>query len=671
MELNRAVLKELQSITGLQELHVRLQAGPSLFQPPPALPLSAPLLDVSTPSVPSFLSALATSDSTNSSTAAAVKQDASSTFSSAPNHVPVSQNPIFSGFHHLKHLAVLDIDALDYIPEIASSIRNCSSTLTELTLSFSEALAMKARKPAIEDSDDSDLENDEFSNPLAPPPPTTSNGGSHETPQDKEAKRKIAKRTQEGVLEKLLGVERQSTTIPKKDVKDAPAQTEDGRQRLRALELRLYNSSVENLLIAVTTLLANSEKVLGMDKNKGPLVWAMLRELGQSMLKSSRGISVPSAGDVAGKASAVSEVGKTVATQPDKEVGDKDVSTKIGSSTMANGSVEPGSDIATEEPTLGDTGSQEAKSAPSRAGNIMPDDIDLDHPDILDDDDEGEIADRQEFIVDFVNVIETAMQASEANARLAVNPLAEKDKEGQADDGSSVDVVSDLPAATVEPSVIEETANQPTSLTTPSAEISPVAEAEAEVSTSATDLVKEYIRSTRKLVLRSFSLYLIPMRASTVYRAIDIYSLHHITLLNVGPQEAFWSQLLAMQKSSPLNLRSIYTDNVTMAFLLLVSTLKSLDEIFLLERSSKYKVVSLAEATSVGMDCIRRLVLKKHIRTLKRLMIKNENDYSWDVDERTMSLMTKKGSNLTELAVSLGLRSFVSYPFDVKQQETN
>jgi hypothetical protein len=54
------------------------------------------------------------------------------------------------------------------------------------------------------------------------------------------------------------------------------------------------------------------------------------------------------------------------------------------------------------------------------------------------------------------------------------------------------------------------------------------------------------------------------------------------------------------------------------------------------------------------------MVLKRHTGTLKKLMIKNENDYTWDANEQTIKLLCKRGKLLEELAVSFGVRAVVS-----------
>ena len=138
--------------------------------------------------------------------------------------------------------------------------------------------------------------------------------------------------------------------------------------------------------------------------------------------------------------------------------------------------------------------------------------------------------------------------------------------------------------------------------------------------------------------------------------------LRRLTLLNVGPQAAIWAHLQKENKESPLPLRKIYTDNVTQAFLTFVSQLEEVHELFLLERDNKYKPEPFAPKTVTTIEQIRRIVLKKHISTLKRLMIKHQSDTAWDMNEKTVMLICKKGKNLQELACNMGIKVVVSPP---------
>lgn len=174
--------------------------------------------------------------------------------------------------------------------------------------------------------------------------------------------------------------------------------------------------------------------------------------------------------------------------------------------------------------------------------------------------------------------------------------------------------------------------------------------------------MQDYVRSVHGLPLENLALYLIPIKPSVLSRAVDLTMLKSITLLNVGPQGGFWSVMAKKHAETALQLRYIHTDNVTPSFLSCVNSLSGLTELYMLERSSKTKVESLAPNTVVGIEDIRQQALNKHIRTLKKLMIKNENDngHSWDLNGKTTRLITTKGHNLTELAISLDSRNSVS-----------
>lgn len=172
--------------------------------------------------------------------------------------------------------------------------------------------------------------------------------------------------------------------------------------------------------------------------------------------------------------------------------------------------------------------------------------------------------------------------------------------------------------------------------------------------------ISAYNRDTRGLSLQTLSIHLIPVKPRVLSDAIDLHVLKRITLLNVGNQAPIWSLLMKKNQEAPLSLRKIFTDNVSLQFLNFVSQLSELHELFMLERPEKYKPESFAPKTTVGIDKIRRLALKKHMGSLKRLMIKNQNDVTWDLDTRTTSLICRRGKALEELAMSMSIREIVS-----------
>lgn len=172
--------------------------------------------------------------------------------------------------------------------------------------------------------------------------------------------------------------------------------------------------------------------------------------------------------------------------------------------------------------------------------------------------------------------------------------------------------------------------------------------------------ISEYTRSTRGLSLHTLSIHLVPVKASVLSRAIDLRCLKRLTLLNVGNQASIWALLAKENKAQPLPLRHIFTDNVSVVFLTFVSQLAELDELYMLERPEKYKPEAFAPRSTVTIDQIRRFVLRKHQSSLKRLMIKNQNDMSWDLDTKTTLLLTRF-KQLEELAISMSIREVVSF----------
>lgn len=176
--------------------------------------------------------------------------------------------------------------------------------------------------------------------------------------------------------------------------------------------------------------------------------------------------------------------------------------------------------------------------------------------------------------------------------------------------------------------------------------------------------IQEYIRQNHGISLESLSIYLIPVRASVLSRAIDISALRHISLLNVGPQRAIWAMATKLHKTTPFQLKSVHTDNATPSLLVFLNGLDELTELFLIERNSRSKVEPLAPKTLVSMDDIKNQILRKHVTHLKRLVIRNDDDSSWALNRDAVRLVTKYGGDLKELGITLSPTNFVSllYP---------
>ena len=270
--------------------------------------------------------------------------------------------------------------------------------------------------------------------------------------------------------------------------------------------------------------------------------------------------------------------------------------------------------------------------------------VDIEHPDVIEDDsgDDQEMVDETEVTTEVVTgEANGTLTPSLKQARLETNGSP---KHPISSSSTITDSLSDaIPAEDVDHPMVD----------------NHVAKVEALKSTDQT--MQEYLHSTHGLPLEEFSLYLIPIKASVIVRAIDLTNLKRITLLNVGHQGAFWTLMTRMQQfSSPIRLQSIFTDNVNSAFLACLETFQGLTELLMLERGTKTEIETFAARTNVGIEDIRRRALKKHIRTLKRLMIKNDEDDAWDADARTVRLLTSKGAKLEELAIGFNLANYVS-----------
>ena len=175
------------------------------------------------------------------------------------------------------------------------------------------------------------------------------------------------------------------------------------------------------------------------------------------------------------------------------------------------------------------------------------------------------------------------------------------------------------------------------------------------------DTMQGYIRTKHGFHLEELSLYLIPLKASVLGKALDLTCLRRITLLNVGSQGGFWTLVARMQKESlPIQFQSIHTDDVSLAFLNCLGHFDGVEDLFMMKRSSK-EPDSATSKTHASLTDIRLLALRKHITTLKRLVVMNNDDDSWDADAKWLRLLTAKGAGLEELAISSSIKDYVSF----------
>ena len=181
----------------------------------------------------------------------------------------------------------------------------------------------------------------------------------------------------------------------------------------------------------------------------------------------------------------------------------------------------------------------------------------------------------------------------------------------------------------------------------------------APLASTAAEAMQDYIRVTHGLQLEEIRLHWIPMKASIIGRALDLTVLQRITLLDVGPQDTFWALLVRLTSiDNNITFKSIHTDHVSKAFTKFLVTFEGLEELFMHERNTKNS--EMDSDPLVDSSGLRKMALSNHISTLKRLMIRNERDDSWDVDTKTLQFLALKAKKLTELACSMKMQTYVS-----------
>ena len=176
------------------------------------------------------------------------------------------------------------------------------------------------------------------------------------------------------------------------------------------------------------------------------------------------------------------------------------------------------------------------------------------------------------------------------------------------------------------------------------------------------ETMREYIRMKHGFSLEKILLYLVPLKPSVLAKALNLSALRTLTLLSVGPQGAFWT-LMEKHHSTyePIHLKHIHTDDVSLAFLSCISVLSGIESLFMVRRNHK-EFDSTTTKAPASLSDIRLYALRKHIGALKCLSIWNNEDDSWDLDSKCLKLITAKGTNLRELALSVDASDFVSIP---------
>ncbi|KAK1759285.1 hypothetical protein QBC47DRAFT_457580 [Echria macrotheca] len=695
VELSRQVYRALHQIKGLSHVHIRLQDGPSLYETPPTLPYDSPQ-HVTTVSAATFTHSTLFPNPNLPVPGFMIPPGPSLFYipaSSAPpppipkpairmrppkKSVDAKEPPTLSGFKRLKSLSVLDIDTLDVVTEIKTCVRNSSMTLTKLELSFSDKLAMQARKPPPDmDPEDSD-QDDEFQVVAVQAAGTNYNDDASGPARAFRAQEE--KKSQESVLGRIFDLEPYV-------VKKAPKKS---RQREKEVKEEPTTNPEPEFLTALKTL-TDIVKDVKLSPDPSTTLQESLASLTviQDAAKRYMAFTEKKQGDG-------TEAGSSQASPGPQASATEGTST--GEAIKEESSKE-------EIPTPGETTKEESssdnsvglfsQSAGPRAKEVQkdasPDDIDIEQPleQLLDEGLDAPAPDpvpsqaeasSSSAATPQTNTVPPAstspaqekalsnMAAQAANFKVLAEKLREYESQAttcfaeikrlQNTDAGSIDhariskLRDQISRTTRDMDVVHK------EMTIVKAEVGDAEQqsVDADGIEAQGQRVSEYLRATRGIALQSLSIHLIPTKASVLSRAIDIRVLTSITLLNVGPQAPIWAQFQKENKESPLPLRKIFTDNVSSVFLTFVSQLEELHEFFILERGAKYKPESFAPKTNTTIDQIRRLVLKKHISTLKRLMIKNMDDLSWDLNEKAVTLICRRGKELQELACSMNIK---------------
>lgn len=643
VELSRPVYKSLHSIPALQHLYLRMHAGPSLYQtPPPLQSLESSIKDDALEVVKAIEGAITEKGTFPTMT----KEEARAILATRAkdlksNHGP----PTISGFTNLKTLSILDMDSLEYVKEIKTCIQNSSSTLNKLELSFSEALARKARKPppADDTGDESDQDIDEFGN-MIPPPPVVAPPSTDDASNPAKAFRAVeAKQAQEAVLAQIFGLDSRP--------KDAGSKSSGARDQAKKA-----GGGMEKTVNAfIKDFAALSRKVMGAPSSSE--LTPEQKDFMKAVEKGARKYLKLTKDAPDGKPGQDgSEEDSTVESVTEK-------ATPSSSGASESGKVDeedkpqvpkPEEKSETDEKHVGlfdDEDKKEPKAKQSTSDAPNPEDIDVCEPEVGPDFQDGDDGSVSELVTE-----ETGNDA----IGFTVAEFIEKAERTKTGVTFSLRTRKDMLEIVLATRALAGFRLRDLAINSVLYKVAKgAAEAHHKSLGEKENSMSEYVRTTRGLTLKSLSIYLIPIKTSVLSRAVDLHVLRRISLINVGPQAPLWNYLAKENKVSPLPLCKIHTDNVTLPFLKFANQLENLVELFILERSTKSSEYSFAPKTTVTNDNIRRYIIKKHASTLKRLVVKNENDYTWDANVRFLELLCRKGKNLEELGISFASPALV------------
>lgn len=667
MELSTSMFEAISKIQTLQNLHIRLPSGPLPFSSPYNTSLATSLAAVPPPppGVPPPM------DITGIVPTANQMSQIHHFHAHAHNHLhhhhhpqvnqalmPISQNPTkppqngktwelfkptrkkrdLSLFSGLRSLAVLDIDNLECIAELAQCVRSSVSSIRSLKLSISDRLAMKARgKSAVDYSDsDSISEADEWgiNNPHMPPPPhpafidpiPVAGTTSASTTNAPDVRR--ARAAQESVLAQIFSFDEGASQEPFDQMLEEAilevnqkVQT-DSRLNSEEDEDRAFVHSLHQMALLLSGTVPHGPGASRRLKTLELIEKSTARYLERTDTKGGQkgtATTLTSAGSSQIPASVVESQNINqgfslgVLSQYNIPAKFPNVPEQVAGTGISN-SMEPKQGHS-NVPVFG------FLAASNKTDDSLSDIVDMEHPDDIEGTGEDQV------------FLDTGKDGGNDGDPVPITGHVFEDGAKDAKVAKGKGAVRELKDKA----------------TTADVDLKPKF-----------DSVGEYIRIVHGLHLDSLSIHLIPVKPAVLCVAVDCFSLKHLSLLNVGPQRVWWAMLAKLHQVRPLQLTSIHTDNVTSTFLSFVNGLDHITELFMFECSSRSRVESFAPKTTVKIEDIRQQILNKHTKTLRRLVIRNDEDASWGLNSPTVRLLASKGSNLIELAIGLSSASYVS-----------
>ncbi|KAI1779571.1 hypothetical protein F4818DRAFT_145078 [Hypoxylon cercidicola] len=609
VELDSTVYKALHNTKTLRHLHLRLQEGPTIYK--------TPSLYYPATHYPASLEALTSGTTKNPST--------------------------IGSFQNLETLAVLDIDSLDIITELKACIRNSSSSLRKLKLSFSDRLSMQARRldPDPYDFDDGDIQ----ILPLAP--------------QARLLMIERERKAQESVLGRIFEVEPFRAKKIHMPAEFSTGDEEENRpQEHRSREGQRF---IDEVSVVFSRMVANFTgvddfRLLEQYDGFKTIVKAAKKYVDETDARSEPRPLIQGGADSEeeDEPSLHSDDNANDRQQSNRELLERLFSTKNDDGSNL-GDMNTEDNIGDELLTIVDELTWDI-DIPKPKGPAGSKNVSTALPGATDKNKLVQSLNEDE-IMKAVHSLRKMTDAALKDARktLSLDRHSQEFYDGAVRAHESLDLLL-LNAKEVQHELKAMEAEKADAHATDARRGLITSEREQLLRN-----VNQYARDTRGISLHSLSIHLIPIRASVLGKAIDLHSLKRITLLNVGEQKKFWGLMMKENKLKPLPLLKIFTDDVSLQFLQLVSELDRVTEVFMLRRSPKSQPESFAPTLDITIGQIRNFILKKHLPTLQQLMIKNLADNSWDIDAQTMRLICVRGQRLKELAVSVGMHAIHTF----------